>query len=257
MPSDIEPGRIINNVYFVGCSKACCHLIDTGEGLILIDTGNPHTSENVVDSITKLGFDVADIRYIIHSHGHYDHVGATPEILRLCNAETFLNHNDLCFIDDPFLNPMGDEAKRIEPLKIDHDLCEGDIIELGNTKIEIMYTPGHSMGVVSLFFNTTENGKTYRVGMFGGAGHRQVSYEHLNRWKLPYIQRELFIPSIERLKKEKVDVMLGNHAWNNNTAERLQKAKTQKENPFIDSAAFPNFLEEIKIKVLDILNSGK
>ena len=77
----IEPFRIIGNVYFVGTFQASSHLIDTGDGLILIDTGYSNTLYLVLRSIYKLGFKPEDIKYIVHTHWHWDHTEATAAIL--------------------------------------------------------------------------------------------------------------------------------------------------------------------------------
>lgn len=66
----IIPHKIIGNVYFVGCIPASSHLIDTGDGLILIDTGYEDTLFLLVDSIYRLGYSPNDVKYIIHTHWH-------------------------------------------------------------------------------------------------------------------------------------------------------------------------------------------
>ena len=75
MLGDMKPFRLAGNIYFVGTYKASSHLIDTGDGLILIDTGYEETADVIVESVGALGFDIRDIKYILHSHGHYDHAG--------------------------------------------------------------------------------------------------------------------------------------------------------------------------------------
>ena len=72
----IEPFKIADNLYYVGDKKVCVHLIDTGDGLILLDSGYIGAEHLLVDSIWRAGFDPKDVRWIIHSHGHSDHYGA-------------------------------------------------------------------------------------------------------------------------------------------------------------------------------------
>ena len=60
MKSDMVPFRIAGNLYFVGCRKASSHLLDTGEGLILLDTGYEENAEMIVKSMSELGFDIRD-----------------------------------------------------------------------------------------------------------------------------------------------------------------------------------------------------
>ena len=67
---DIEPFQIADNLYYVGNSTVSTHLFDTGEGLLLLDTGYIQTAYMLFESIRKLGFDPADVRWILHTHGH-------------------------------------------------------------------------------------------------------------------------------------------------------------------------------------------
>ena len=64
----IKPQKVFGNIYFVGIREASTHIIDTGEGLILIDPGMPETVGVVIDNIKELGFDVKDIKIILISH---------------------------------------------------------------------------------------------------------------------------------------------------------------------------------------------
>ena len=70
--SRMEPFRVFGNLYFVGTKPASAHLIDTGAGLILLDSGYPETLYLVLDSIRRLGFRLEDLALILHSHGHID-----------------------------------------------------------------------------------------------------------------------------------------------------------------------------------------
>ena len=79
----VPPFRMIGNVYFVGTVEASSHMIDTGDGLILIDTGYEETADVIVESMNTLGYDIKDVKIILHSHGHYDHTGGTAKILSL------------------------------------------------------------------------------------------------------------------------------------------------------------------------------
>ena len=74
----IPPFQIADGLYFVGTYQSSSHMIDTGDGLILIDTGYANTADMVLSSVRALGFDPKGIKYIIHTHHHGDHVDATP-----------------------------------------------------------------------------------------------------------------------------------------------------------------------------------
>ena len=212
----IEPFKIIGNVYFVGTFQSSTHLIDTGDGLILIDPGYNNTLYLVIDSIYKLGFKPKDVKYIINSHWHWDHCEATAALCDLSGAKTLIGRYDK------------EDALRY----FDADILvkDGDTLSLGNTTITFLETPGHTKGTISFFFNVEEDGKVYRVGMFGGAGANT-----LVKGELYYDGcRDDYAQSIERLKKQTVNVFIGNHTWNNDTFNKAKILRETGKNTFID-----------------------
>ena len=235
----ITPFRMIGNVYFVGTKEASSHLIDTGNGLILIDTGYEETADVIVESMNTLGFDIKDLKIILHSHGHYDHTDGTARLLSLApNAKTYLSFHDIKYI------------KGFSP---QFDIKDGDVISLGNTKIKCLFTPGHTEGSVSFFFDVVENGQTYRAAMFGGSSVNQLKKDFMNENDVPYLCRGLFFDSVQRLLCKKVDVMLGNHTWQNHTLEKYEKMKTAESNPFIDSSEWQRYLMRLSAKLSQII----
>lgn len=227
MLGDTVPFRLAGNLYFVGEKRASCHMIDTGEGLILIDVGYEETADIVIESMETLGFDVKDVKYILLSHGHYDHSNGVPKIVERSGAKVFLFREDVRYLAG------------YEP---DVYFKDGDVIRLGNTEILVLHTPGHTAGTASFFFNVEEKGQTYRVGTFGGAGIRQMGKAWLDSYGLPYVQRRQFFESVQRLRGEKVDIFVGNHTWQNKTREKYELSLTQEENPFIDPTEWERFL---------------
>ena len=220
----IEPFRIVGNVYFVGTFQSSCHLIDTGDGLIMIDPGSANVFYLVIDSIYKLGFKPQDVRYIINSHWHWDHTQATAAMADLSGAKTLIG--------------VEDAEKAKEYFDADIIVRDGDTLTLGNTTVTFMETPGHTKGTLSFFFETEDNGKVYRVGMFGGAGAntlKQGSFDYEGC-------REGYRASLHRLQKEHVDVFIGNHSWNNDTAGKRELLMTTGENAFIDPELWHKFL---------------
>lgn len=241
MLSDIPPFRIAGNLYFVGTYAASSHLIDTGDGLILIDTGYEKTADVILDSMQILGFDIKDVKYIVHSHGHSDHTGGTKKLLALCNAQTILHEKDRRYIKDWFVP--------------DFSVKDGDHLVLGNTDLCLLETPGHTEGTISIFFDIEENGRTYRAGMFGGAGTKQVTKPFLRRYGLSYFQRRHLLDSIERLKSIHVDILVGNHSWHNNTRENYEKLLAGEENPFLDPTLWNALLEKTEATMQELLKS--
>lgn len=235
----IEPFRMFGNLYFVGMQAASSHLIDTGDGLILIDTGYLTGLYLVLHSIHQLGFHPKDIKYIINTHWHWDHAEASGALADLCGAKNIIGRYD-----------AEDVRRYFEP---DIIVRDGDVLALGNTKIHFMETPGHTRGTLSVFFDVTENNQTVRAGMFGGAGRntlRPGQYEYGN------CVADYFA-SVTRLKKETVGLFLGNHVWNNETEEKAEVLKATGENLFLDSNAWFAFLDECEQDLKNIVANNK
>ena len=223
----IPPFAISDNVYFVGTHQSSSHMIDTGDGLILIDTGYENTADMVLASVHDLGFDPADIKYIIHTHHHDDHVAASPAIVQKTGAKTVISK-----LDDPI-------ARERHGISADLTVEDGDTLTLGNTTIQFVLTPGHTVGTISLFFDTTYEGKSYRVGTFGGAGVNTMVPEHCDFY--PACRAD-YANSLLRLEKENVDIFIGNHVWNNDTEEKGKRLLAGGKNEFIDAEEWKKFL---------------
>lgn len=231
----IEPFKIIGNVYFCGTFQASCHLIDTGEGLIMIDPGYMDSFYLVIRSIYELGYNPKDIKYIINTHWHSDHTEATEAMVDLSNAQTLIGCDD--------------EDKVKQFFKPNILIKDGDTLTLGNTTITFLETPGHTKGTISFFFDTVEDGKTYRVGMFGGAGANTLVKKCFDFENC----REAYRNSLHRLQKEKVDVFIGNHVWNNDTFNKANILKETGENKFINRELWNKFLEFCEKRLDDVI----
>lgn len=235
----IEPFEIIKGVYFVGTFQASSHLIDTGDGLILIDTGYSSTLYLLIDSIYKLGFKPSDVKYIINTHWHWDHVEGTSAFAQLSGAKTLIGKEDY------------EKAKKY--FTADIKVRDKDTLSLGNVTISFMETPGHTKGTISFFFDVTHNGKIYRVGSFGGAGRNTLVP---NAYDFDGC-REAYFNSIERLKKERVDVFLGNHVWNNDTFNKAKILRESGKNTFIDCTLWCKFLDYCKNALEEIIKTER
>lgn len=234
----ISPFRITSGVYFIGCFQASTHLIDTGDGLIVVDPGYTSSFYLVIDAIYKLGYRPEQIKYIINTHWHGDHTEATAALADLSGAKTLIGRDDF------------EKAKK--HFTADETISDGDILTLGNIKIEFMETPGHTKGTVSFFFNVEENGRVYRLGMFGGAGANTMRKDHLD---FPEA-REAYRASLHRLMKERVDVFIGNHVWNNDTFGKAALIGKSETNPFVDPELFGRFLRFCEERLDSVIANG-
>lgn len=253
---DQKPFCIAGNLYYVGNNWCSSHLIDTGEGLILLDTPCASGLAGLVNNIWELGFCPADLKYIIVSHAHTDHFGAVRALVHMSKAKTFLGTMDA---RDMRENPermaamnadFGSYEECFEP---DVVLADGDVVELGNTRIRCVLTPGHTVGVMSHFWTMEHEGKELRVGIYGGAGFISLSDAALKRNGQPLSLQTKFWESIEKVWDEEVDVMLGNHPFHNDTYRKYQRMLQGDRGAFIDNTEWRRFLQELKEKYREFL----
>ncbi len=245
----IKPCKITNNVYFVGTFdwSSSSHLIDTGDGLILIDSGYPYAMDKVLSNIEEFGFDPSDIKYLLISHGHYDHMGSSLLLREKYGTKLLLGEADRLYangeLDLTWAKELGFEYTM--PFEPDVLLNDGDEITLGNTTVKCYHTPGHTPGTMSFVFNSYYQGKEYVCASFGGAGINSMEKWFLEKYSLSDKCREDFRNSLHKMAKIKVDIHLGNHPFNNQTKEKIQKwqENPDMENPFINPNEWQEFLK--------------
>ena len=230
------PLQIFGNLYFVGTQPASTHIIDTGEGLIMLDAGYQHSLYIVLDNMYRLGLDPHDIKYVLLTHGHIDHFGAARAVRELTGAKLVLGKEDELYangrLDLSYAKELGMEF--CETFTPDVLLSHGDCISLGNTTVRAVATPGHTPGAMSYFFDVTDGNETFRAGLHGGMGINTLCREFLDAYNLPYTLREDFKRSMLRLNNEKVDIFLGNHMQHNHTEEKAARVKNGERLAFVN-----------------------
>lgn len=252
----IEPFRIFGNVYYVGDKQVCCHLVDTGKGIILIDTGYAHTMHILMSNIRKLGFSPEDIKIIIHSHGHFDHFGSSQRIKELYGCKIYMGKPD---VDRLKINPKaGLMELSPEPYgqipDTDVALNDEDIISLGNTEIRCVSAPGHTEGVMAFFFEATDGNIKKKVGYWGGVGFFTIHKAHLKKYGLPIDLSDRLGETIAKLRKESAEITIGNHPSNNKTIQRYNyMLEHPNENPFVDASVWVEQLDVMQAKLDDFI----
>jgi len=252
MPADIcmhpwkyrvEPVRLAGPLYYAGNKDVSSHLIDTGEGLVLMDTAFPQSVYLLLESIRRLGFDPDDLRLILHCHGHYDHFGGTRALVELTGAKTAIGKQDIEVLTTrPELSWAPEYGVEFyETFKVDMPLEDGQRISMGGVEIDCMHIPGHTPGSISYFFDVEEQGKTFRVGINGGPGLNTLTTEYMEKYGLPMSRREDYMKSLRRMQGREVDIFIGAHPGQNGTLEKRAEM-TDSRNPFIDRDAWPRFL---------------
>lgn len=222
---NFPPFRMRGNLYFVGTEPASTHIIDTGEGLIMLDSGYQQSLYLVIHHMHTMGPNPMDLKYILHTHGHIDHFGGTRALVELTGAKTVIGRADRDYANGKLDLSYAVELNMeyTETFEPDILLDDGDTLTLGNTTITAMATPGHTPGAMSYFFDVEEDGEVSRVGLHGGMGINTMCREFLDKYNLSYDCREQFQKAMDRLAEEHVDIFLGNHMQHNDTAGKYRK----------------------------------
>ena len=224
--------KIIGNVYFVGSEQLGSFLITTPEGHILINSDYEETVPVIRAAVEKLGFKFADIKILLGSHAHPDHMTGDALVKQLTGATVMAMAEDV-----PALNNIKPGGKA-HP--IDRVLHDGDTVTLGGTTLTAHLTPGHTKGCTTWTLKTTENGKSYDVVVVGS-----LSLNATNLGDNPGYPniREDFIKSFKVMRSLPADVFVGSHNGFYGMAQKYARLEKGEANPFIDPAGYKALIE--------------
>jgi metallo-beta-lactamase class B len=160
------PFKIMGNVYYVGANNIASILVATPRGHILLDTGTQKMAAVVFPNIVKLGFKPADIKVMLISHAHYDHMETMETIRRITGATVAALEAEVpALVSGHDLS--SNETWGQEPIQVGRVLKSGEDIHLGGSTVKVIWTPGHTPGAAAYFITTQEDGRTYQI-VYGG-----------------------------------------------------------------------------------------
>lgn len=162
---DYEPFRIAGNLYYVGTYDLACYLITTPEGHILINTGLAGSVPMIRSHIEALGFRFSDIKILLATHAHFDHVGGMAEVKKITGAKMRINENDAAVLADGGNSDyiFGGKGSMFLPVRADVLLHDHDTVRLGAMQIVVLHHPGHTKGACSFLFDVKDDQRSYRV----------------------------------------------------------------------------------------------
>lgn len=245
--------QVFGNLYFVGNQNCASWIVKTEEGPILFDTNWPSTTHMLIHSIWSIGVNPKDLIAIFHTHGHYDHFGATEYLRQISGAKTYLGKADCeMFRSRPELALCDSSVLQyIDIFTPDVEVDDGDTFQFGSTTIRAVSIPGHTDGATCYFFPVTDGEKTYTAGLHGGAGVNTVQPSFREKYGVDY--RQSFLDSVEKVWNEKVDIMLGNHTRHNDLVKKYPLL-SETSNPFIDPTQWQRFLSKIRSSCMNLMD---
>ncbi len=238
----VDAYRVIGPIYYVGSAAISAHIIDTSEGLILIDTGTKEMLPGIQNNIEKLGHSMEDIQIILSSHAHWDHVEGHAAMKALTGAQIMAVGEDARAIaNGADYSALGGDGW--PPVEVDRILSDGDTVTLGDITLTAHLTPGHTKGCTTWTTTLEEEGQSYDVVFIGGTSINP-GVNLVGNARHPSIAED-YARTFDVLKNLDADVFLAQHPMIYGMAEKLQRLQSEKEaNPFIDPEGYRRFVQD-------------
>lgn len=228
-----EPFRVHGNTWYVGVAGLSAILINTGDGLILLDGGLPQSAGPISTNIHRLGFPIEDIRLIGLSHAHFDHAGGIAALQRLSGANVIASPHAAAtlrtgkLVDDDPQFAYGHDNTGFPAIKHVRTVAHGETISLGDITLQVLFTPGHTPGGTSFTWRSCDAGDCVSV----------VYADSLTPVAAPGFRftgepANALRKSIERIAALDCDVFLSPHPFFFDMHEKLEHPG--EANPFVD-----------------------
>jgi metallo-beta-lactamase class B len=144
----LEPFRISDELYYVGTAGLAAYLFTTSEGHILVDAPLDENVELLLGNIRSVGFDPRDIRLLLTSHAHFDHVGGLARMMEATGAELVVSGPDAPYVAsgrDFGLPGLAGYPPAVPTRTIGHH----ETVSVGRVTLTAHLTPGHTPGCTS------------------------------------------------------------------------------------------------------------
>jgi metallo-beta-lactamase class B len=239
-----EPFRIAGNLYYVGTYDLGCYLIATPKGHILINTGLAESVPMIKKNIVQLGFKFSDIKILLTTQAHFDHVAGMAEIKKLTGAKMMVDAKDAKVLADGGNSDyyMGGKGPLYLPVKADKLLHDRDSISLGGTKLVLLHHPGHTQGSCSYLVNVKDEKRSYTV-LIANMPTILPDTKMTGMPGYPGISKD-FAYTLDTMKKLQFDLWVASHASQFDMHEKRKDGAAYNPEAFADRALYDKTLEE-------------
>ena len=160
------PFQIYGNAWYVGTCGISAILIAGDDGHVLIDGGPANAANVIAANIEALGFKLSDVKLLLHSHEHHDHVGGLAELQRLTGARLLASSAAAAALtsgtagaDDPQFEDHGN----FPATRVDVTIQDSEPVRLGHLTLTPIATPGHTPGALSWQWQACARGGCHTV----------------------------------------------------------------------------------------------
>ncbi len=242
--------RVIGNVYYVGTTDITVYLITGPAGHILVNSGYQDTPPLVRDSFEKLGFHPHDVKILLNSQAHWDHVAGQAAMQKLTGAKIYSSQPEVAVLQSGGrADPRWGKEQTYPVVKVDHVVRDGEEVKLGTTTVVAHMTPGHSIGCTTWTTRVSDGGKFYDVVIVGGTTiNPGVRFVHQPTY--PGIAED-YARTFRVLRALHCDIFLGAHGGYYGMEEKYRKMAAGGPNPFLDPEGYAAFIDKSEKTYLD------
>ena len=247
------PYRIIGNIYYVGSNAIAQYLITTPQGHILVDSGFEASVPRLADNVRALGFRFEDVKILLASHAHIDHVQGHALVRGMTGAQVVASAADAPVIASGGKGePVFDGVYAWAPCAVDRVIADGDRVTLGGTTLVAHLTPGHTRGATTWTMQVGDGGRTLEVLFFPSA-NVNPGVRLVDNPRYPEIADD-FRRSFAIWKSLSCDVLLGAHgSFYDMQSKHDRLAEGAAPNPFIDPEGYRRLIAETERRFEDQL----
>jgi metallo-beta-lactamase class B len=215
------PVRVAGNTYLVGTCGISSILITGNAGHVLIDAGTEQSADAVASNIKALGFRLPDVRIILISHEHHDHVGGIARLQQMTGANLYVSPAAKTVMNSGKADPADPQATFLKPFpaaRVDGTVIDGQQVRLGNIMLTAIATPGHTAGATSWRWVSCDGGVCPNFVYADSLS--PVSSDHFRFTDHPQLIAA-FRASIARIAAQPCDLLLTPHPAASNMPARL------------------------------------
>lgn len=237
--------RVVGNLYAVGTYDLGVFLVTSEAGHILINTALEDSTASIRDNIESLGFRLEDIKILLTMQAHWDHTAALAEIKQIAGAEMWATAGDAPVLEDGgFSDPHFGGRVSFQPVAVDRVLSDGEVIELGSTRLTVIETPGHTAGSSSYSMTVREDDREFRVVI--------ANMGTINRGKKLVVDptypgvAEDFAKTFRRQKAMQIDIWVSAHGSQYGLHEKYRPGQAYDPDTFVDPEGFLAAVERLE-----------
>ena len=237
------PGhRVIGNLYAVGTYDLAVFLVTSDDGHFLINTGLEDSTALIRENVEALGFRLEDVRVLLTTQAHWDHTAALAEIKELAGCEMA---GDAPVLEDGgFSDPHFGGRQSFEPVAVDRIIEDGEVLQLGDARLTVVPSRGHTAGSVSYTMTVQEGGREYDV-VIANMGTINPGKQLVVDPTYPGVAED-FAETFRRQRALDIDVWVASHGGQYRLHDKYEAGQAYDPLTFVDPEGFRAEVERLE-----------